>query len=141
MIRKNVRRKRREVLGRNGFSLVEMLTASLLLATALLAVGMVYPRGLSAVKSSADRARASNLAQKKIEELFQAASCGDIGRKLREGTYEDRPDPGFTRTWSVTRDRMERSVADLSVTVTWKRLDRERSVTLRTLVALREGDT
>jgi prepilin-type N-terminal cleavage/methylation domain-containing protein len=136
-----IRQNRRERHGEKGFSLVEMLAASLLLATVLLAVGMIYPRAMSAIKSSGDRAKASNLAQKKIEELFQAASCGDVGHKLREGTYEDRPDPGFTRTWSITRDRMERSVADLCVTVAWKRLDRERSVTLRTLVALKEGDT
>ena len=55
-----------------GFSLIEMLTASLLLATVLLAVGMIYPRGMSAITASSDRARASSLAQKKLEELFEA---------------------------------------------------------------------
>jgi hypothetical protein len=117
---------------------MEMLTASLLLATVLLAVGMVYPRGMSAITASSDRARASSLAQKKLEELFEAATSGRSPEKLREGSYEDQPDPRFTRTWSVMRDRREHAIADLTVTVSWEQSRSQRSVTLRTLVAVRE---
>lgn len=119
-----------------GFSLIEMLTASLILAIVLLGVAMIYPRAMSAITTSADRAKASNLAQTKLEELFESASSCDKPSELREGAFEDRPDPRFARTWSVVRDRRERNIADLSVTVTWQDMRRERSVTLRTLVAI-----
>lgn len=124
-----------------GFSLMEMLTASLLLATVLLAVGMIYPRGMSAITDSSDRARASNLAQTKIEELLEAATSGRNLGKVKEGNYEDQPDPRFARSWSVVRDRSERALTDLTVTVTWKHPQGQRSVTLRTLVAVTEAET
>jgi hypothetical protein len=115
-----------------------MMTASLVLATVLLGVGMIYPRGMSAITDSSDRARASNLAQTKLEELLDDAVLSGEKGKLKEGEFEDVPDPRFSRSWSVACDRCEPGLAELSVTVTWNHRRGQRSVTLRTLVAVRE---
>lgn len=123
-----------------GFSLIETLVASLILAIVLLAVGSVYPRAMRAISMGGCRARASNLAQKKLEELFEAASSGDLTGKLRPGTYQDQPEPRFTRTWSIVEDEPEPGVASLSVTVAWRVFDKQRSITFHTLLALKEID-
>lgn len=120
-----------------GFSLIETLIASLILAIGLLAVTAVYPKAMSVIAAGNDRLRASNLAQKKLEELFESAASGDLAGKLSSGTYKDHPDPKFTRTWSVGDNHPERGLLSLSVTVAWAPRDKQHSVTFKSLVAVR----
>ena len=122
-----------------GFSLIETLIASLILAIGLLAVTAVYPKAMSVIAAGGNRVRASNLAQKKLEELFESAASGDLAGKLSSGTYKDQPDPKFTRTWSVVDNHPEKGIFALSVTVAWAPPDKHRSVTFKSLVAVRRG--
>ncbi len=120
-----------------GFSLIETLVASLILAMGLLAVTALYPRAMSVIAAGNNRLTAGNLAQKKLEELFEAAASGDLSGKLTPGTHQDQPDPKFTRTWSIVDNHPEKGVHSLSVTVAWDRPDEQRSVTFKSLVAVR----
>jgi hypothetical protein len=120
---------------------METLVASLILAMGLLAVGAVYPRGMHAITMGTCRVKATNMAQKKMDELFQSAGSGDQVERLRQGTFRDEPEPNFSRTWSVSDERPDDGVLDLSVTVAWKLMGDERSVELKSLVAVRKDGT
>lgn len=124
-----------------GFSLIETLIAALILAIGMLAVTAVYPKAISVIAAGDNRLKASSLAQKKLEELFDAAASGDLSGKLSSGTHRDQPDPKFTRTWSIVNNHPETGVLSLCVTVAWGRLDKQRSVTFNSLVVPRRDGT
>ena len=80
----------------HGFSLVEALVASLVLATAVLSLAQLLARATAANAAAGRTTHAALLAAQKVEEL-RAASASAL-----EGNGGDSPEPGFAREWSVS---------------------------------------
>lgn len=78
-----------------GFSLLEVLIAAAILASALLALAQVIAFATRATALAGRMTNAALLAAQKIEQL-RAGSWSE----LQPGS--DSPAPGFNRTWSVT---------------------------------------
>ena len=78
----------------NGFSLIETLVATLILATALMTLAQVLLVASSATDDAGRVTWAAILAAQKVEDL-RAASATAF-----EGGGSDAPARGFTRTWS-----------------------------------------
>ena len=77
-----------------GFSLVEVLVAAAIMATALLSLAQLIGSATKATANAGRTTYAALFAMQKIEEL-RAASWSEI----QSGS--DSPAPGFIRTWSV----------------------------------------
>jgi Tfp pilus assembly protein PilV len=78
-----------------GFSLVDALIASLILATALASLAQLVVSATAANDAAGRITIATLLAIEKIEELQSAAAAAP------GGAGADSPRPGFTREWSV----------------------------------------
>lgn len=79
-----------------GFSLVDALIASLILAIAIASLAQLIVAGTKANDASGRATVATLLAAEKIEDLRSAPSAS-FG-----ATGSDSPRPGFTREWSVS---------------------------------------
>src|SRR5438128_2363097 len=80
----------------HGFSLIEALVASSILATGLLSLAQLLAFAASANAAAGRATHATLLAAQKIEELRAASSAA------LEGDNGDAPAPGFMRQWSVS---------------------------------------
>ena len=80
----------------HGFSLIEALVASAILATGLLSLAQLLAFAATANAAAGRATHATLLAAQKIEELRAASSAA------LEGDAGDAPAPGFTRRWSVS---------------------------------------
>lgn len=78
-----------------GFSLLEVLIAAAILASALLSLAQLIAFAVKATAAAGRMTDAALLAAQKVEQL-RAGSWDD----LQPGT--DSPAAGFTRTWTVT---------------------------------------
>jgi type IV pilus modification protein PilV len=107
-----------------GFSLVEVLVAALIVAVGI--IGLARLQGITLSNSSESRARtdALNLAQEKIEELrtFSNQSAYDM---MASGTNAN-TDPdmaggnaNFTRNWTVTDCTNSMNCKQVNVSVNW----------------------
>jgi len=111
----------------NGFTLIEIMIAILILVIALFGVAGVT---VSVIKGNAfgkEVTSATTLAQDKMEELKNTAygsiaSGGDT-------------DSIYARTWAVTSDSPIAGTTTIVVTVSWNRGGNTHNVTLRTIVA------
>lgn len=99
--------KRTRPISQQGFTLLEALIASLVVAVAMLGVARL--QGVTMLDSSDSRmkTRALNLAQEKIEELRGFANQ-DTYLAMASGTdapgSHDGDSSGFTRTWTITHE-------------------------------------
>lgn len=91
------------MFGERGFSLVELVVSSLVLAVGVLAVAASFASVARLATSGARLAGATLAASAKVEEL-RSASCRDVagGSDVGAGGYE--------RTWDVTADEATRTV-------------------------------
>ena len=80
----------------HGFSLIEALVASAILATGLLSLAQLLAFAATANAAAGRTTYATLLAAQKIEELRASSSSA------LEGADGDAPAPGFTRRWSVS---------------------------------------
>jgi len=80
----------------HGFSLVETLVASSILATALLSLAQLLVLASSASDAAARMTHATLLAAEKVEDLRASSSIA------LEGSGVDSPVAGFTREWSIS---------------------------------------
>ena len=80
----------------DGFSLVETLVASSILATALLSLAQLLTLAASANDAAGRLTHATLLAVQKVEDLRASSSTA------AEGTGVDSPAAGFNREWSIT---------------------------------------
>ena len=113
-----------------GFSMVEVLVAMLILSTALLGLGRVAIGVIQGNLRSRDHSVATFLAQDRLE------SVRGVGSAVAATTedYGAMPDfPGFKRVTEVLRDTPESGLSTVTVTVSWG--GDERSAVLRTLVS------
>ena len=80
----------------DGFSLLEALIASVILATAILSLAQLLILATIATASAGRTTDAALLAEQKIEELRASSSVA------LEEPSSDSPRPGFAREWSVS---------------------------------------
>ncbi len=113
-----------------GFSMIELLVAMLILSTALLGLGRLAIGVIQGNLRSRDHGVATFLAQERIESLK------GVGGAVVPATedYGSVPDyPGFKRVTGVLRDTPESGLSTVTVTVFWNRDGR--SVVLRTILS------
>ena len=80
----------------HGFSLIETLVASSILATALLSLGQLLTLASSASDAAGRMTHATLFAAQKVEDLRASSSTA------LEGGGIDSPAAGFTREWSIS---------------------------------------
>jgi Tfp pilus assembly protein PilV len=80
----------------HGFSLIEALVASVVLATALISLAQLLAAAATANAAAGRTTHAALLAAQKIEELRASPWIGS------EERASDSPEAGFTREWTVS---------------------------------------
>jgi prepilin-type N-terminal cleavage/methylation domain-containing protein len=111
---------------RQGFSLVEVLIAMVVLAVALMGLATLQVRCIRSNDLANRTTQATNLAQVQLEELlFRVA----IGEHFAAGNYEDDENPVsvpaddagaiYTRSWTFTDDDPVAAARTITVLVAW----------------------
>ena len=116
----------KEILGKaNGFSLVEALVATSLLALVSLGFAVGADRAVRYNVYSRSLAAATTLAHDKLEGLQSKVSTD---ADLTAGAHTDTANPlnangatggAYTRTWNVTNNTPASGLKTIAVTVTW----------------------
>lgn len=118
-----------------GFSLVEVIMATLILTIGILAYGKTASSVMGTNTLSKKESVAATLAQDKIEEIKNngfPANWIDSEVVDAEGNTGGSPTP-YTRSWVVATVPGETALYDVAVTVTWSNLS-TKSVTLNTRI-------
>jgi type II secretion system protein I len=122
--------KIKRILSKKGFSLIELMVALAILGIAALGIFQAYTVGFQSMTDSKDRTVATNIAQKKLEEVKNSVKVAypyySIGSQELNGK-------NFTII--VTTNSKEENLEQVYVTVSWKnRNGIEKNVQLETLV-------
>lgn len=89
--------------GREGFTLVELLVAVVILTTVVLGVGAATSRLAAMAATSAQQATAQDLAEGRLEQVMMDPAYDSLQQRYA-GTETTVPDfPGFTRSTQITR--------------------------------------
>ncbi|MBW2058341.1 MAG: type IV pilus modification protein PilV [Deltaproteobacteria bacterium] len=136
----NERNRRRS--GRRGFTLLEVLIATVLLAVGLLALMTLQIQSIRNSAFSNSMTVASCLAQDEVERL-RAIPWKDLNDGTFSETVND-TDPAtgatrmvFGREWTIRTDGSGR-IREILVTVSWHQHDRLHRITMATRIAKRE---
>jgi prepilin-type N-terminal cleavage/methylation domain-containing protein len=109
----------------DGFSLLEVMMAMVVLTVGLLAVIALFQTGMKALHAGDKQTRAAGIVQNKMESL--RASSIDL---LSDG--QDRPE-GLTRRWSIRKSEHDPRIWIIQVDVVWKNaFNQDQTVSLRT---------
>lgn len=108
-----------------GFTLVEVLIALMVLTVGLLGMAALTGSLVSAGALSRDRVAATTLAQAKIEEFKNTTISSSSTGSDTQGA--------FARTWTVTNGSPTANTATVVVTVSWPWSGGTRTVVLRTI--------
>ena len=119
---------------RSAFTLIEVLATLALVGIVLPVVVDGILLALATAGVAKDRAEAASLAQNVMAEIVAAGDYQDVADS-------GRLDPqGREYAWSAQWDEWDiASLKHLTVTVSWERRNRERSVALSTLVYVENG--
>ena len=118
-----------------GFTLIEVIMATLILAIGILAYGKTSSSVMATNTLSKKESVASTLAQDKIEEIKNGnfpTNWTDSEVVNVEGNTGGPPTP-YTRSWNIVFVTGETALIDVAVTVTWNNLATH-SVTLNTRI-------
>lgn len=99
------------LVGKGGYSLIEVLVSLTLFSLAALGLSAAVGTVIRAGKLSANLTLATILAQDKLEELLAQ------GPPLSDGN--DTPEPQLSRTWTATLDTPAVGVTQIEVVVSW----------------------
>ncbi len=122
---------------RTGFTLLEILVAVAILGIAVTVVLQLFSADLRAIAASDDYVTALTMAEAKMREVLDSDS-------LSEGSQSEATGDGYRVDVSVSSasgDRTENlqvMLLDVSVTLRWTKGAREKSLTLRTLKAVKK---
>jgi type II secretion system protein I len=122
--------KIKRILSKKGFSLIELMVALAILGIAALGIFQAYTVGFQSMTDAKDRTVATNIAQKKLEEVKNSVKVAypyyNIGYQELNGK---------TFTIIVATNSKEDNLEQVIVTVSWKnRNGIEKNVQLETLV-------
>lgn len=115
---------------RRGFTLVEVLVAMVVAVAAFSILAQGFTTGGRATAAARASTTAAVLAQRVMTDLEAGVVAAD---QSSSGTFEDEPD----FKWSVVSAADEPGLRLLTVTVTWKELNEERTFTLTRLLGER----
>jgi type II secretion system protein I len=122
--------KIKRALSKKGFSLIELMVALAILGIAALGIFQAYTTSFQAMADSKDRTVATNIAQKKLEEVKNSVS---ILYPYYSIGYQELNGKKFTII--VTTHSKEENLEQVYVTVSWKNRNQiEKNVQLETLV-------
>ena len=130
-----VRRLERRVEGEKGFTLIEILVATMVLAIALTVIMQLFSGGLRAARLSEDYSAGVFHAREKMDEILLA---DDISNASGEGSFED----GYR--WQAAVRLIDEEAAEdveqlpvvtyeVTVRVSWPVGEREKSFEVQTL--------
>lgn len=122
-------RKKSIGVNEDGFTMVEILIATVLIVFGMLAYIQFSGSIIDQNEHSKKTTVAVNRAQEKLEDLKRQALTG----VLNDTTGTDTVDTVYTRTWSVTNGGSG-NLSTLTATVTWEE-ETPRSVSLKTLIS------
>ena len=111
----------------NGFTLIEIMIAILILVVALLGMAGVTVSVINGNAFSKEVTSATTLAQDKMEELKNTAYGSIVSGSDTDSIY--------SRTWAVTADSPIADTKTVEVTVSWSRGGNTHNITLKTIVA------
>jgi prepilin-type N-terminal cleavage/methylation domain-containing protein len=111
--------------GNTGYSLLEMLVAMSIFSIVSVALTVSLTSGIRINHASERLTQATVLAHDTLEVLSARPAARESG--------SDTPQPGFTRTWTVTPDVPQPGVTQLDVTIAWTD-QHPRTITLSTVL-------
>ena len=126
---------KRKLADRKGFTLLEILVALTLVAVTVTVILQLFSANLRSVAWSEDYVSTSVKAEAKMRELLDRED-------LEPGVWTEETDEGFRMEVAVEEALMERTkdmavqVMEIVLTVSWKRGEKTRKMTLRTLKAV-----
>jgi type IV pilus assembly protein PilV len=100
-----------------GFTLIEVLVATVVLSMGLLGLARVHIAAIQANTIASRLTQATTLAQDRVEQLL-ALPYKDPG--LADNTYTETNPQGYTLTWEVDTDLPSTGMKTINVDVTWK---------------------
>jgi general secretion pathway protein I len=127
----------RSVLGRkDGFTLLEVLVAFVLLATTVTVVLQLFSTGIKALSASEDYASAVVRTESKMREVLD-------NEQLSENTWSETLPEGYRFDITVAKAYEARTkdlplqILEIDVTMSWKKSGKDRSLTLNTMKAVK----
>jgi type II secretion system protein I len=120
------------VPGEEGFTLLEILVALAILATAITIVFQLFSASLRNISFSEDYVTAAARAESKMREVLSAED-------LTEGFWSETSAEGYQFSITVTRaleqktDALPVQVLDVDLSVKWQKNSKERTIRLKTL--------
>jgi prepilin-type N-terminal cleavage/methylation domain-containing protein len=112
-------------LGNTGYSLLEILVAMAIFSIVSVALTLSITSGIRINHASERLTQATVLAHDRLEALS--------ARPATRASGSDTPQPGFTRTWTVTPDVPQLGVTQIDVIVSWTDYQ-PRMITLSTVL-------
>jgi prepilin-type N-terminal cleavage/methylation domain-containing protein len=117
-------------LSKKGFSLIELMVAVTILAIAAIGIFQAFTTGFQAMADAKDRTIATNIAQKKLEEVKNSVKVAYPYYSIETQEINDK-----TFTVIVVTNSIEDNLEQVYVTVSWNnRKGEEKNVQLETLV-------
>lgn len=113
------------VMGNSGYSLLEILVALSIFSIVSVALTTSITSGIKINHASERLTQATVLAHDTLETLSARPTARVSGA--------DTPQPGFSRTWTVTPDAPQPGVSQIDVTVAWTDYQ-PRTITLSTVL-------
>lgn len=122
---------------RDGFTLLEVLVAVALLGIAITVVLQLFSANLRAISASEEYVSAAAAAEVKMREVLD-------DDELKEKSWSESTQDGYRIDIAITEGMKERTenlqsrLLEISLTVHWTTGARERSMTIRTLKAVKK---
>jgi len=117
---------------KRGFTLIEVILATVILCGAVLALGAISTRSLSSTHLNSRYETAANLADKQLTIIDSMGIDTFISKGIMEGFIEDIK-PGYH--WQVeTEWEGTDNLYIVTITLSWKELNKWHSVTVETMM-------
>lgn len=113
-----------------GFSLIEVMVAMVILGIGLLGVAQMIPMAMAGVTQAGVRTRAVQAAQEQLDDL-RSTDFSDAA--LQAGTYSE-TQGNYTLDWVITDDDPVARTKRIDVTASWQTVGGTRSATLQTFI-------
>ena len=128
---------RRSVLGRkDGFTLLEVLVAFVLLATTVTVILQLFSSGIKALSLSEDYATAVVRAESKMREILD-------NEQLTENVWSETSPEGYrfditvAKAYEARTKDLPMKILEIGITMSWKMGGKDKSLTLNTMKTIK----